>query len=419
MAQAQAARAAQTARAAQAPRTETYKYLGKDRRGNTVQGEVQSESLALAKAQLRKQGVVAQTVRKKPKPLFGERKKAITPADIAIFSRQLATMMKAGVPLVQSFDIVADGQENVAFRELVVSIKNDVASGNSLASALAKHPRHFDDLFCNLVHAGEQSGKLDSMLDRVATYKEKTEALKAKIKKALTYPIAVILVAIIVTTILLIWVVPQFAETFSSFGADLPAFTLMVLHMSEFTQAYWWVILGGIAAGGFAFKEARFRNQKFADWVDGMMLKLPIIGPILKEAVVARFSRTLCTTFAAGVPLVEALESVAGAAGNAVYAKAIRQIRDDVTVGTQLNQAIRTTGMFPMMLLHMVAIGEESGALDSMLDKVASHFEVSVDNKVDGLTALLEPLIMSVLGVLVGGLMVAMYLPIFMLGSVM
>ena len=242
---------------------------------------------------------------------------------------------------------------------------------------------------------------------------------KSKIRKALTYPAAVILVAIIVTTLLLIWVVPQFAETFSSFGADLPAFTLMVLHMSEFMQAYWWVILGSLAAGGFAFKEARFRNQKFSDWVGGVMLKLPIIGPILKEAVVARFARTLCTTFAAGVPLVEALESVAGAAGNAVYAKAIRQIRDDVTVGTQLNQAIRTTGMFPMMLLHMVAIGEESGALDSMLDKVASHFEVSVDNKVDGLTALLEPLIMSVLGVLVGGLMVAMYLPIFMLGSVM
>jgi type IV pilus assembly protein PilC len=410
---------AQAARAAQAPRTETYKYQGKDRRGNAVQGEVQSESLALAKAQLRKQGIATQTVRKKPKPLFGERKKAITPADIAVFARQLATMMKAGVPLVQSFDIVADGQENVAFRELVVNIKNDVSSGNSLASALAKHPRHFDDLFCNLVHAGEQAGKLDSMLDRVATYKEKTEALKSKIKKAMTYPAAVILVAIIVTTILLIWVVPQFAKTFNSFGADLPAFTLMVLHMSEFMQAYWWVVLGSLAGGGFAFKEARFRNQKFADWIDGVMLKLPIIGPILKEAVVARFARTLCTTFAAGVPLVEALDSVAGAAGNAVYAKAIRQIRDDVTVGTQLNQAIRTTGMFPMMLLHMVSIGEESGALDSMLDKVASHFETEVDNKVDGLTALLEPLIMSVLGVLVGGLMVAMYLPIFMLGSVM
>ncbi|HND14616.1 MAG TPA: type II secretion system F family protein, partial [Pseudomonadales bacterium] len=368
---------------------------------------------------LRKQGILAQTVRKKGKPLFGERKKAITPADIAVFSRQLATMMKAGVPLVQSFDIVADGQDNAAFRELIVSLRNDVAGGNSLASALAKHPRQFDDLFCNLVHAGEQSGKLDSMLDRVATYKEKTEALKAKIRKALTYPAAVVLVALIVTTILLIWVVPQFAETFSSFGADLPAFTLMVLKMSQFMQAYWWVVLGSLAGAGFAFREARIRNQKFADQVDALTLRIPIVGPIVKEAVVARFARTLCTTFAAGVPLVEALESVAGAAGNAVYAKAIRQVRDDVTVGTQLNHAIRSTNIFPMMLLHMVAIGEESGALDSMLDKVATHFETEVDNKVDGLTSLLEPLIMAVLGVLVGGLMVAMYLPIFMLGSVM
>lgn len=410
---------AQAAHASQLLKTETFHYQGKDRRGSPVQGEIKSESISLAKAQLRKQGILAQTVRKKGKPLFGERKKAITPADIAVFSRQLATMMKAGVPLVQSFDIVADGQDNAAFRELIVSLRNDVAGGNSLASALAKHPRQFDDLFCNLVHAGEQSGKLDSMLDRVATYKEKTEALKAKIRKALTYPAAVVLVALIVTTILLIWVVPQFAETFSSFGADLPAFTLMVLKMSQFMQAYWWVVLGSLAGAGFAFREARIRNQKFADQVDALTLRIPIVGPIVKEAVVARFARTLCTTFAAGVPLVEALESVAGAAGNAVYAKAIRQVRDDVTVGTQLNHAIRSTNIFPMMLLHMVAIGEESGALDSMLDKVATHFETEVDNKVDGLISLLEPLIMAVLGVLVGGLMVAMYLPIFMLGSVM
>ncbi|MCG3169426.1 MAG: Type II secretion system protein F [Pseudomonadales bacterium] len=410
---------AQAAHATQTSKTDTYLYRGKDRLGKPVRGEVKSESVALAKAQLRKQGIIAQDLHKKAKPLFGDRKKPIKPADIAVFSRQLATMMKAGVPLVQSFDIVADGQENAAFRQMIVDIRNDVAGGNTLASALAKHPRHFDDLFCNLVHAGEQSGKLDSMLDRVATYKEKVEALKAKIRKALTYPAAVIGVAIIVTTILLIWVVPQFAETFSSFGADLPAFTMMVMQMSYFMQAYWWVVLGGIAAAAFAFREARMRNQKFSDNVDASMLKIPVIGPIVKEAVVARFARTLCTTFAAGVPLVEALDSVAGAAGNAVYARAIRQIRDDVTVGTQLNHAIRSTGMFPMMLLHMVAIGEESGALDSMLDKVASHFEAEVDNKVDGLTSLLEPLIMSVLGVLVGGLMVAMYLPIFMLGSVM
>jgi len=410
---------AQAAQAAQAPKTLTFRYEGKDKRGNPVKGEVQSESVSLAKAQLRRQGILAQTVRKKSTPLLGKRKKAITPGDIAVFSRQLATMMKAGVPLVQSFDIVAEGQENPAFRELVIGIKNEVASGNSLASALARYPRYFDDLFCNLVHAGEQAGKLDSMLDRVATYQEKTEALKAKIRKAMTYPAAVVLVAIVVTTILLIWVVPQFAETFRSFGADLPAFTLMVLHMSEFTQSYWWVMLGCLGGGAYAFKEARFRNKDFADWVDKMTLKLPIVGPIIKEAVIARFARTLCTTFAAGVPLVEALDSVAGAAGNEVYARAIRQIRDDVTVGTPLNQAIRARGIFPIMLLHMVTIGEESGALDAMLDKVASHFEAEVDNKVDNLTSLLEPMIMAVLGVLVGGLMVAMYLPIFMLGSVM
>ena len=404
---------------AKAVKPETFAYTGKDRRGNATKGEIQSESVTLAKAQLRRQGVTPQVVRKKAKPLFGERKKPITPSDIAIFARQLATMMKAGVPLVQSFDIVADGQDNVAFREMIITIKNDVSGGNSLASALQKHPRHFDDLFCNLVQAGEQAGKLDSMLDRVATYKEKTEALKAKIKKALTYPTAVVGVAMIVTIILLIFVVPQFAETFASFGANLPAFTLLVLAMSNFMQAYWYIIVGVIGAAGYAFSEAKQRSKAFADWVDAVMLKVPVVGPILKEAVVARFARTLCTTFAAGVPLVEALDSVAGAAGNEVYARAIRQIRDDVTVGTQLNQAIRTTGLFPMMLLHMVSIGEESGALDSMLDKVASHFEAEVDNKVDGLTALLEPLIMAVLGVLVGGLMVAMYLPIFMLGSVM
>jgi type II secretory pathway component PulF len=281
---------AQAAHASQLLKTETFHYQGKDRRGSPVQGEIKSESISLAKAQLRKQGILAQTVRKKGKPLFGERKKAITPADIAVFSRQLATMMKAGVPLVQSFDIVADGQDNAAFRELIVTLRNDVAGGNSLASALAKHPRQFDDLFCNLVHAGEQSGKLDSMLDRVATYKEKTEALKAKIRKALTYPAAVILVAIIVTTILLIWVVPQFAETFSSFGADLPAFTLLVLKMSQFMQAYWWVVLGSLAGAGFAFREARLRNQKFADQVDALTLRIPIVGPIVKEAVVARFA---------------------------------------------------------------------------------------------------------------------------------
>ena len=284
---------------------------------------------------------------------------------------------------------------------------------------MSKHPRHFDDLFCSLVDSGEQSGALETMLDRVATYKEKTEALKSKIKKAMTYPIAVICVAIVVTGILLVKVVPQFAETFSSFGADLPAFTLFVVKLSEFAQANWYIILGLIIVAVIAFREAVVRSKTFSDNVDRITLKLPIVGPIINQAVVARFARTLSTTFAAGVPLVDSLDSVAGAAGNAVYAKAIAKIRDEVTAGLQLNQAIRNTNLFPSMLMQMVAIGEESGALDEMLEKVALHYEVEVDNSVDGLTALLEPLIMSVLGVLIGGLMIAMYLPIFQLGSVM
>jgi len=339
-------------------------------------------------------------------------------ADIAIFTRQMATMMKAGVPLVQSFDIVADGLENPTMRTLVTTIKNDVAGGSGLAVSLAKHPRHFDDLFCSLVSAGESSGRLETMLDRVATYKEKTEALKRKIKKALTYPTAVIVVAIIVTGILLIKVVPQFAETFRSFGSDLPAFTLFVLRISEFVQKWWFIILLAMLAAVWGIREAKLRSVRFAEAIDKLALKAPIIGGITYDAVVARFSRTLATTFNAGVPLVEALESTAGAAGNSVYSKAILQIRDDVTTGATLYQSIKSTGLFPNMLLQMVSIGEESGQLDEMLDKVANHYEESVDNAVDNLSSLMEPIIMSILGVLVGGLMVAMYLPIFMLGSV-
>ena len=396
----------------------TYIWEGKDRAGKVTKGEVQVPSQAMAKAQLRKQGIVIKTVKRKPKSLFSPRKKPITPADISIFTRQLATMMKAGVPLVQAFDIVAEGLDNPTMKVLVFNIKNDVASGSGLANSLAKHPRQFDELFCNLVNSGEQSGALETMLDRVATYKEKTEALKAKIKKAMTYPIAVILVSIVVTGILLVKVVPQFASTFSGFGADLPAFTLFVVGLSEFAQANWYIVLGFIVAIYIGFKEAQIRSKRFADALDGMMLKMPIIGPIINEAVVARFSRTLSTTFAAGVPLVDALDSVAGAAGNAVYAKAIKNVRDEVTAGLQLNQAIRNTGRFPSMLMQMVAIGEESGALDEMLDKVAVHYEDAVDNSVDNLTALIEPLIMSVLGILIGGLMIAMYMPIFQLGAV-
>jgi type IV pilus assembly protein PilC len=304
-------------------------------------------------------------------------------------------------------------------QQLVVDIKNEVASGGGFAAACAKHPKYFDDLFCSLIASGEQSGTLEVMLDRVATYKEKTEALKAKIKKALTYPIAVMVVAVIVTAILLIKVVPTFAVTFESFGSDLPAFTKMVVALSEWTQRNWFIVLGLTVVAGFAFKKAREKSQPFSDWVDKITLKIPIIGDIIFNSVIARFSRTLATTFGAGVPLVDALNSVSGAAGNAVYRKAIIQIRDDVTTGQTLYSSIRFTNIFPNMLLQMVSIGEESGSLDEMLDKVATHYEEAVDNAVDTLTALLEPLIMSVLGVLVGGLMIAMYLPIFMLGSAM
>lgn len=393
-------------------------WSGTDKNGRQTKGEINASSQAMARAQLRQRGITPKSVKRKPKPLFSARKKPIKPSDIAIFTRQLATMMKAGVPLVQSFDIVADGLENPTMRKLVTTIKQDVAGGTGLAVSLSKYPRHFDELFCSLVGAGESAGTLEVMLDRVATYKEKTEALKAKIKKAMTYPIAVIVVALVVTGILLVKVVPQFAETFQSFGSDLPAFTLMVLRLSEFVQSWWLIIVGIIVAMVYGFREARLRSQGFAEAIDKLALKLPVVGGIVHDAVVARFSRTLATTFNAGVPLVEALESTAGAAGNSVYSRAILVIRDDVTTGSTLYQSVKSTGLFPNMLLQMISIGEESGALDDMLDKVATFYEEAVDNAVDSLSSLMEPVIMSVLGVLVGGLMVAMYLPIFMLGSV-
>lgn len=393
-------------------------WSGTDRNGRKSKGEVLARSAAIARVQLRKQGVVAKSVKKKSKPLFTFGAKKIKPADIAIFTRQLATMMKAGVPLVQAFDIVAEGTDHEKMRELIMTVRTDVSSGTGLAGALEKHPAYFDELFCSLVASGENSGTLEVMLDRVATYKEKTEALKAKIKKALTYPIAVIVVAIVVTGILLVKVVPQFAETFQSFGSDLPGFTLFVLRISEWVQSWWFIMLLGFFAAGYVFSQAKRRSRRFADGIDAVALKLPIIGSVVHDAVIARFSRTLSTTFAAGVPLPDALESTAGAAGNAIYAQGIRHIRDDVTSGTALAISIRTTGLFPTMLLQMTAIGEESGSLDDMLGKVADHYEAAVDNAVDSLSSLMEPMIMSILGVLVGGLMIAMYLPIFMLGSV-
>lgn len=402
----------------QVPTTNTYIYRGVDKKGNKIQGEINGSTPTIVKTLLAKQGITVRSVSKKPKPLFGSGGKAIKPADIAVFSRQMATMMKAGVPLVQAFDIVADGLENPNLRKLVLQIRDSVAAGGGFANSLREHPKYFDDLFCNLVDAGEQSGALETMLDRIATYKEKTEALKAKIKKAMTYPIAVVVVAIVVTGILLVKVVPQFAQTFSSFGADLPAFTLFVLGLSELAQEYWFIILIGMVVAVFGFKEAVKRSPSFAYLVDKYILKIPIIGKIIYLSIMARFARTLATTFAAGVPLIDALTSVAGAAGNRIYSNAIIKVRDDVSTGIQLNTALKAKSIFPTLLIQMSAIGEESGALDAMLDKVAVYYEEAVDNMVDSLTSLLEPMIMSVLGVLIGGLMIAMYLPIFQLGQV-
>ncbi|NNN26865.1 MULTISPECIES: type II secretion system F family protein [Pseudomonas] len=394
-----------------------FTWEGTDRKGGKVKGELSGANTALIKAQLRKQGINPTKVRKKGMSLLSAGKK-IKPMDIALFTRQMATMMGSGVPLLQSFDIIGEGFDNPNMRKLVEEIKQEVASGNSLANSLRKKPQYFDDLYCNLVDAGEQSGALETLLDRVATYKEKTESLKAKIKKAMTYPIAVIVVAVIVSAILLIKVVPQFQSVFQGFGAELPAFTMFVIHISEALQTWWFVVLIVLFGIGFALGQAHRRSEKFRDAVDRGVLKIPVIGQIIYKSAVARYARTLATTFAAGVPLVEALDSVAGAAGNVVFRNAVYRIKQDVSSGTQLNFSMRTTGVFPSMAIQMAAIGEESGSLDAMLDKVASFYEEEVDNAVDNLTTLMEPLIMAVLGVLVGGLIIAMYLPIFQLGSV-
>ena len=400
------------------PKVQQFVWEGVDKKGNKIKGETSGQNLTLVKAELRKQGIVANKVRKKPTSLFGPKKKAITPMDVAVFTRQLATMMKAGVPLVQSFDIVADGHDNPSMRDLLLKIKADIEGGNNLATALQAHPAYFDDLFVSLVDSGEQSGALETMLDRIAIYKEKTEALKAKIKKAIKYPIAVVVVACVVTAILLIKVVPTFQELFEGFGAELPAFTQMVINLSEWMQEWWFILLICGIVIGFSFSEAKKRSQQFNDFIDRSVLKLPVAGDIIYKATIARFARTLATTFSAGVPLVDALDSVSGATGNVVYRNAVNKIKEEVSSGTQLNFSMKSSGVFPAMAVQMTSIGEESGALDTMLDKVATYYEDEVDNAVDGLTSLLEPLIMAVLGVLVGGLIIAMYLPIFQLGSV-
>lgn len=394
-----------------------FKYTGTNRRGQKVNGETTSKSIELARAQLRKQGIIVDNIKPKGKPLF-KMNKAIKALDIAIFVRQLATMMKAGVPLTQSFEIVADSLENPSMKELVLKIKADIEAGSNFATALRKHPKYFDDLFCSLVESGEQSGALETMLERVATYKEKSELLKAKIKKAMKYPIAVIVVAIVVTAILLIKVVPVFAELFSSFGAELPAFTRLVVSMSNFMAAYYipiFVVLGAII---IAFSQAKMRSKKFRDSLDRLALKMPIFGKIVYQAIIARFARTLSTTFAAGVPLIDALDSTAGATNNVVFYNATQRIKEDVATGQQLQFAMRTTNLFPSMAIQMVGIGEEAGSLEEMLDKVATYYENEVDNAVDGLTSLMEPMIMAFLGIVIGGLVVAMYLPIFQMGSV-
>jgi type IV pilus assembly protein PilC len=403
--------------AVKALKTSIFAWEGTNKQGAKLKGEMNGQNPALVKAQLRKQGVNPTKVRKKSASLFSAGKK-IKPMDIALFARQMATMMKAGVPLLQSFDIIGEGVDNPNMRKLVDDIKQHVAAGNSFAAALRTRPEYFDDLFCNLVDAGEQAGALENLLDRVATYKEKTEALKAKIKKAMNYPIAVVVVALIVSAILLIKVVPQFESVFASFGAELPAFTQFVIGISQVMQKWWFVMLIGMFGAGFALKESNKRSEKFRNWLDRVALKAPIVGDIIYKSSVARYARTLATTFAAGVPLVEALDSVAGATGNIVFKTAVLKVKQDVTAGMQLNFSMRSTGVFPSMAIQMTAIGEESGALDMMLDKVASYYEAEVDNAVDGLTSLMEPIIMSVLGVLVGGLIIAMYLPIFQLGAV-
>jgi type IV pilus assembly protein PilC len=392
-------------------------WEGKDKSGKASKGVFAAKSETVAKAELRRQGYRVTKIKPKPKPLFKKSAKAITPGDIAVFSRQLATMLKAGVPLVQSFDIVGKGHENPSMQDLLLSIKTDIEGGDTLAEALNKRPLYFDELFCNLVEAGEQAGVLETLLDKIATYKEKTESMKKKIKKALTYPIAVVVVAFIVTTILLIFVVPVFADLFKSFGADLPAFTKMVVAMSEWMQAYWWIVIGWIVATVYTFGYFKKRSRKFNHFLDRVLLKVPVVGLILNKSAIARFSRTLSTMSAAGVPLVDALESVAGACGNIIYSDAVMKMREDVATGQRLQFAMSQTQLFPHMVQQMIAIGEESGSIDAMLSKVADFYEEEVDNLVDNLSSLMEPIIMVVLGTLVGGLVVAMYLPIFKMGS--
>ncbi len=392
-------------------------WQGVDKNRKKTNGIIAAKNELIAKIELRRQGYRVTKIKKKSKPFFSPQLRKITPADIAIFARQLATMLGAGIPLVQSFDIVGKGHENPSMQNMLLSVKADIEAGDTLAEALKKKPLYFDELFCNLVDAGEQAGVLETLLDKIATYKEKTESMKKKIKKALGYPIAVIVVAFIVTAILLLFVVPVFEDMFKSFGADLPAFTRMVVSMSQWMKEWWWILVGIIISVIYVFSYFKKRSRPFNHFLDKTLLKVPVVGMIINKSAIARFARTLSTMSAAGVPLVDALQSVAGACGNIIYAEAVLKMREEVATGQRLQVAMLQTKLFPHMVQQMVAIGEESGSMDAMLAKVADFFEEEVDNLVDNLSSLMEPIIMVVLGILIGGLVVAMYLPIFKMGA--
>ncbi len=394
----------------------TFLWEGKDKKGNRVKGRGLARDELEIRSDLRKQGIAATRVRKESKMFKSEGK--VTAEDIALFARQLATMLNAGIPMVQSFEIIGVGNDKPAVQKLVLAIKSDIETGNSLHQSLAKHPLYFDDLFVNLVEAGEHAGALETVLEKIATYKEKTEALKKKIKKALFYPAAVLAVAIIVTVILLLFVIPQFESLFKGFGADLPAFTQFVVNMSRWMQAKGWMLGIITVIAVFTFSYFYKRSRPMRQFIDKLSLQIPVIGPILKKSAIARYARTLATMFGAGVPLVEAMKSVAGATGNIIYQDAVLRMRDEIATGMRMQRAMENTGLFPNMVVQMIAVGEESGSLDEMASKVADFYEADVDAAVDALSSLLEPMIMVILGVLVGGMVVAMYLPIFKLGAV-
>jgi type IV pilus assembly protein PilC len=396
---------------------QVFVWEGKDKRGTKMKGEQPSKNANLVRAELRRQGITPTVVKAKPKPLFGSAGKKVSPKEIAVFSRQLATMMKSGVPIVTALEIIAGGQKNPKAKELFTSLRTDIEGGSSVYEALGKQPVYFDELYRNLVKAGESAGVLETVLDTIASYKENIESLKGKIKKALFYPATVIAVAILVSAILLVFVVPQFQQVFASFGADLPAFTKMIIAASDFMIAYWWLVLFVVIGTGFLFVYFKKRSLAFSHFLDRMMLKVPVVGQILHNAAIARFARTLAVTFKAGVPLVEALDIVSGATGNTVYEKAVKRIRDDVSVGYQMNMAMKQVNLFPHMVVQMTAIGEEAGALDAMLFKVAEFYEEEVNNAVDALSSLLEPMIMIIIGGVVGSMVVGMYLPIFKLAA--